>query len=46
MIDTGITNIIKVSIEQGKKEGDKLALMIKEVRPVGLKGNNEGTYIT
>lgn len=34
MIDTGMTNIINTSIDQGKKEGDKLALMIKDVKPV------------
>ena len=34
MVDSGVTGIIKVSIEQGKKEGDKLAQMIKDVKTV------------
>ena len=33
-IDTGMGNMIKISIQQGKNEGDKLALMIKDVSPV------------
>lgn len=37
MIDTGLGNIIWGSIEQGKKEGDKLALMIKDVRAESMK---------
>ena len=30
-ISTGMTNMIKISIQQGKDEGDKLASMIKDV---------------
>lgn len=30
-IDTGMGNMIKISIQQGRDEGDKLALMIKDV---------------
>ena len=33
-IDTGMTNMIKISIQQGKDERDKLALMIKDVSVV------------
>lgn len=42
-IDTGMGNMIKISIQQGKNEGDKLALMIKDVSAVRLKGKNEST---
>lgn len=33
-IDTGMANMIRISIQQGKNEGDKLALMIKDVSAV------------
>ena len=33
-IDTGMGNMLKISVQQGKNEGDKLALMIKEVSSV------------
>lgn len=41
-IDTGMANMIRISIQQGKNEGDKLALMIKDVSAVGSSGKNEG----
>lgn len=35
MVEAGLTNIIKTSIEQEKHQRDKLALMIKEINTVG-----------
>ena len=33
-ITTGMANMIRISIQQGKDEGDQLALMIKDVSAV------------